>query len=296
MTEKWEEEEKRMMHNIEAAVIEVIPRLIRVGARLPDEIGRTLEEELYPHNHEHLVRRKEFHLYRNNLRIDQTKKRESYRQKWQERQLFWKDCRIESAKAEFAKALDDLEHAAVVDETLESFKAKQNELLQELNAYLREWASLKPPHFSASLVSGYEVEKITPVQTKLAELHQEIKDQLKSLEVCETFEYITFFLSSLFINLDHSTATSFFIYLSFLLRPKIERTADSSSIRLSIACLFVCTQHIQSNKSSNSQMKRHPHFCVRVRSGMLSSSSGSVSVWIRSRSSAFLKWVVCTRF
>ena len=124
------------MKKITDLVAVLIERLIKIGYKLPDEIGFVLQEELFPQNVGHLTRLRDFHIRLHEMRIDQTEKREGVHARFLERQTFWKDCRVESAKKEFTKGLDALEHAVVTDNILGAFKEKEGELCRILPALL----------------------------------------------------------------------------------------------------------------------------------------------------------------
>lgn len=198
------------MFELTKAVQSVIPRLIKIGSKLPDEIGRALEEELYPQNLHHLERRREFHHRVHKIRAEQTEKRENFRVLWQQRQAFWKDCRVERAKEEFMLSLYNIEHDNKIDNALDDFKKEQRNILNELKKEMEEWANYAPPHFSEDMIRCQEEERIIPLENKLSELHQNIKQQLKTFEVYILFIFFVY-MFILFICLFYL----FILFLSF---------------------------------------------------------------------------------
>lgn len=180
---QMKEVEDGIINKIERSLHLIIPKLIKIGCRVTDDIGKDLENAVFELNLNSLKNRKEEKHFINITIQEEIEKRNDIIKKWDEVKNKWKDCRMEGAKIQFLNKLKEVEMSEELDKIFKETKIKQKLSTERLKIALKEWSEIKPPVMSGEYVINFEEDKINPIIKELNEIHNELKQQLKNYEV-----------------------------------------------------------------------------------------------------------------
>ncbi|KAK2958646.1 hypothetical protein BLNAU_6415 [Blattamonas nauphoetae] len=176
--------ENDLMLHVSEEVRAVFPVLIDIGHQLADDVNRTLEDIVFPYNLRTLERRKEQHLFINDFRLVEIKKRDTdYYTRFQEREMLWKTCRVDGAKEEFTNTFDAIVSNPDFDQLFITFTQAQQELIHTVHSLLREMSEFTTPKLTTVFYNSFVSHTIAGVSEDLAQLHLSLLPKLKDYEL-----------------------------------------------------------------------------------------------------------------